>query len=158
MTELSYDHLIGRPFTGLGSSDCFKLMRDLYADCFGISIPDFARPVDWCSDKLDLIPKIAKRLGMTKITEWRLEELRPGDILCLAIGEVNANHLAAYVGDDTILHHLYGRASTAEHFRDIWRTRTAYVLRHPEIPDLRPRYPDLDLMEYLNARTSTPTE
>lgn len=154
---LKYTHLTGRPFTGIGKQDCFDLVAHFFRDNFGIEIPNYARPHDWSSDKLDLIGQLGPLAGFERIEEWKPKDLRPGDLLCIAIGEAKPNHLAIYVGDDTILHHLYGRMSDAAPFRDIWRTRTAYIYRHPEVPDLRPVYPDVDLKDILSARNAPPT-
>src|SRR3546814_13788378 len=85
------------------------------------------------------------------ITTWRAKDLRPGDVLCMAIGEGNPNHMALYVGEGEILHHLTNRLSTREPYRDFWRTLTCYVLRHPDVPDLRPVYPDTTIAELLRS-------
>lgn len=155
--SLKYEHLVGRPFTEIGGFDCLQLVTDFYRDNFGIIIPHFARPKDWLADKLDLINLVHEKAGFTKITDWRPDTLQPADLLCLAINEATANHLVIYLGDDKILHHLYGRFSKDEVFRDIWRTRTAYVLRHPSVPDLRPVYPDVQLEDMIRDRNAAPT-
>jgi cell wall-associated NlpC family hydrolase len=154
---LKYQHLVGREFTGIGRQDCFDLGIAFFRDNFDIVVPNFARPHDWQSDKLDLISKVAPLAGFDRIDEWKPKDLRPADVLCLAIGEAKPNHFAIYLGDDLILHHLFGRRSDTAPFRDIWRTRTAYVLRHPDVPDLRPVYPDVDLQDIINARNAPPT-
>lgn len=156
--NLKYDHLEGRPFTGIGNDDCLKLFRDFFKDNFDISIRDYARPHDWSSDKLDLMGRCYEREGFEKITDWKLKDLRPADVLCLAIGESNPNHFAVYVGDDVILHHLYGKMSRAEQMRDFWRNHTCYILRHRSVPDLRPVYPEVLLSDLIDARNNPPTE
>lgn len=154
--SLKYEHLLGRPFTGIGRDDCLKLFRDFYRDNFQISIRDYARPHDWSSDKLDLMRLCYEREGFDLITDWKIKDLRPADVLCVSIGEANPNHFSIYVGDNKIVHHLYGQLSREEPFRDFWRNHTGFVLRHPDVPDLRPTYPDVDLMELLRARNSPP--
>lgn len=153
---IKYEHLLNKPFTGIGRDDCFKLAIDFFKDNFNISIPNYARPVDWQSDKLDLMRLLPAHCGFEMICEWKPKDLRPGDVACVAVGESNPNHFAVYVGDDEIIHHLYGRYSTKEIFRDFWRKQTAFILRHPDVPDLRPTYPNLDLREFLNARNAPP--
>lgn len=152
---LEYEHLIDRPFLW-GTSDCLSLFRDFYKINFGIEITNYARPTNWSSDKLDLMRLCYEREGFDMITSWKPKDLRPGDVLCMAIGESNANHFAIYLGDDELLHHLYGRFSSKEVFRDFWRNSICYILRHPDVPDLRPVYPDIDLLEILNARNAAP--
>jgi cell wall-associated NlpC family hydrolase len=150
MTVL-YEHLVGRPFVW-GVTDCFTLFRDFYFDNFGIVIRDYARPNDWSSDKLDLMRLCYQREGFDMMTDWKPKDLRPGDVLCVTIGESNPNHFAIYAGDNMIVHHLYGRISSADIFRDFWRNMTGYVLRHPDAPDLSPVYPDTTIGELLRAR------
>ncbi len=150
---IRYDHLIHRPFIW-GKSDCLSLFRDFYRDNFGIEIRNYARPTDWSSDKLDLMRLCYEREGFEMVTDWKVKDLRPGDVLCMAIGEENANHFAIYAGDDKIVHHLYGRVSSEEVFRDFYRNTTCYLLRHPDVPDLRPVYPDVDIGSLIRARNA----
>jgi cell wall-associated NlpC family hydrolase len=157
LEDLKYDHLVDLPFIW-GAQDCLSLFRRFYADNFGISIRNYARPIDWSSDRLDLMGLCYEREGFEKITEWKAKDVRPGDVLCMSIGESNPNHFAIAVGNDWLVHHLSGRMSSKEVFRDFWRNHTSYILRHPDVPDLRPVYPDVDLMDLLNARKSAPTE
>ncbi|WOF44372.1 C40 family peptidase [Sphingopyxis indica] len=145
------DNYVGIPFL-MGVRDCLGLTRRYYAEAFGINITDYARPVDWESPVIDLIRACYEREGFEMVTKWREKDLRPGDLLCMSIGEGNANHLAIYLGGGEILHHLAGRRSSREPYRDFWRTLTCYVLRHPDVPDLRPVYPDTTIEELLRAR------
>jgi cell wall-associated NlpC family hydrolase len=156
--NLKYEHLEGIPFTGIGRDDCFRLSQRFFKDNFDIVLPDYARPVDWQADKLDLLRMLPEKCGFDTITDWKLSDLRPADALCVAIGESNPNHICLYLGDDKILHHLYGRFSRSEIYRDFWRDKTAFLLRHREVPDLRPVYPDVDIRTLLSARETPPAE
>ena len=151
---MKYEHLLGRPWNGIGRNDCLSLFRDLYKDNFNIEIADYARPHDWKSDRLDLIGLCYEREGFDKITDWKIKDIRPGDVLAMSIGERNPNHLAIYVGDSTIVHQKFGQLSNAEPLRDFWLHHTAYVLRHPDVPDLRPVYPDVNIMDLIRARNT----
>jgi cell wall-associated NlpC family hydrolase len=159
MTEddLKYHQLTGRAFTGIGNDDCFALSIQFFKDNFGIEITDYPRPNDWESDELNLIELLYEREGFDKITDWKAKDLRPGDVLCMAVGERNPNHLAIFVGNNTIVHHLYGRLSRTDDLRDFWLHQTCFILRHPDVPDLRPVYPDVDIMDLLRARNAPPT-
>lgn len=150
---LIYEDLVDQPFIW-GASDCLSLFRKFYKDNFGIEITNYARPTNWSSDKLDLMRLCYEREGFDLITDWKLKDLRPGDVLCMAIGEQNANHFAIYLGEGEIVHHLYGRRSTHEEFRGFYRNAMCYVLRHPDVPDLRPVYPDVDIRSLLDARNA----
>jgi cell wall-associated NlpC family hydrolase len=151
---LKYEHLQAIPFTGIGKRDCYALATDFFRDNFGIELTPYARPHDWEADKLDLFRNHYEAEGFDMITEWKPKDLRPADVLVMAIREANPNHCAIYLGDDTILHHLYGRMSSVEPLRGFYRNHTAFILRHKDVPDLRPVYPDVDYMELLRARNS----
>lgn len=148
---LRYDHLVGRGFLP-GVRDCFGIGRDLYRDNFGIEVTNYARPHDWSSDSVDLVRALHEEEGFQMITDWKVNDLRPADVLATAIGESNPNHLAYYVGDNTILHHVYGQLSKAEPYRDFWRSATCFILRHPDVPDLRPVRKNTDIGGLLRDR------
>jgi cell wall-associated NlpC family hydrolase len=154
---VEYKHLAGIPFTGIGKRDCYALVRDFMRDNFNVELTNFARPHDWSSDEIDLFENLHEVDGWVKHTDFRVKELRPGDVLAMSVGESNPNHLAVFVGDDTIVHHLYGKMSRYEPFAGFWRNHISYMLRHPAVPDLRPTYPDVDIMDLLRARNTTPT-
>lgn len=153
---LDYDDLIGKPFTGVGEQDCYALVRGFFKTNFDIDMEDFVRPNDWNSDDLNLIEDLYERTGFEKIPNWKPKDLRPGDILAMAIGERNPNHLAVYVGDSAIIHHLYGRLSSKVELRDFWFNSTCFLLRHPAVPDLRPVYPDVDILDIIRDRNTAP--
>lgn len=148
---LVWDNLVGVPFH-MGIDDCFALTRKFFAQNFDLHIKDYARPSDWDADKLNLIERFFELEGFEKLTNWKIKDLRPGDVLCMAISSSNPNHFAVYVGDNTLVHHIANRLSTEEPLRGFWRNMTCFVVRHPSIPDLRPAYPDAELTELLRAR------
>lgn len=153
---LQYDHLVDQDFV-FGTHDCLSLFRDFYKTNFNIHIRNYARPQNWSSDKLDLMRLCYEREGFDLISDWKLKDLRPGDVLCMAIGESNPNHFAIYIGEGEMIHHLAGRRSSKETLRDFWRSSTCYILRHPDVPDLRPVYPDVDLRSLIDARNNAAT-
>lgn len=151
---LKADHLAGIQFTGIGERDCFELVTDFFWDNFQIKIPVFARPHDWRANDNDIIRRCAPHSGFEMITSWRTSDLRPADVLAIMVGEANPNHLAIVLEDGKILHHLMGRMSNIEPLRDFWLNQTAFVLRHPDVPDLRPTYPDVEIRSLLRERNS----
>lgn len=148
---MKYDHLLGKPFR-MGEQDCYTLVRGFFADNFDIHLPNYARPTDWSSANLDLMRQYYARNGFVMHADWKRNDLRPGDVLAMAIGDSNANHFAIYVGDNTIIHHIFNRFSNEEVFRDFWRNCVCFMLRHPDVPDLTPVLPDTDLETLLRAR------
>lgn len=157
LEDLKAEHLQGIPFTGIGKRDCYELVRDFYRDNFNIELTPYARPHDWESDKLDLIRNHYEAEGFEMLTDWKIKDLRPADLLIMAVNESNPNHIAINLGDGRILHHLYGKRSRIEEFHGWWRNHVSFVVRHKDVPDLRPVYPDVDYMELLRARNSPPT-
>lgn len=146
--DIEYESLVGLPFVA-GKQDCFTLTRDFFRINFGIDIPNFSRPTDWDADRLNLIPKLYPLAGFEKVDTW---DLRPGDVLATAIGSSNPNHFVVYVGDNLLLQHKYMQLSSTETFRPAWKMVTCFVLRHPDVPDLTPVYPDISLEDLLRKR------
>jgi cell wall-associated NlpC family hydrolase len=149
LDDLEYENLLGKPWS-MNVDDCFTLVINFYKQNFDIDIPNIARPTDWDADELDLIRMTMPRTNFFIVDEN--EELRPGDLLCVAYNSKNPNHLVIYVGNNEIIHHRYGLLSAKELYRPAWRMITGYVLRHPDVPDLRPVLPDTTLEELLRAR------
>jgi cell wall-associated NlpC family hydrolase len=147
---LRYEHLQGIPYSL--ERDCYELGRDFFRDNFGIELTPYARPQDWSSDNHDLIRQLHEREGFQMLTDWKIADIRPADVFCLAIGQGNPNHFAIYLGDNKLLHHLRGRFSSVEVYRDVYRNSTSFILRHPDVPDLRPVLPDTTIASLLNDR------
>lgn len=151
---LEYEDLIGKPFTGIGRDDCFATVRAFYSHNFGIEIANYARPSDWKANDLDLLRSCYVNEGFNMITDWKVQDLRPADLLAVMLGEANPNHLAIYLGEGEMLHHLYGKFSRVDPMGGYWRNHTSFILRHPDVPDLRPIYPDTDIGTILRERNS----
>lgn len=148
--DLKYKNLLGFPWE-INNRDCFTLTQGFFDQNFGIKIPDVARPNNWNADRLDLIGKVYPRTGFQKVTDmW--DDLRPCDVLACSVQSSNPNHLAIYIGNNELLHHRLGVNSCVETLRPFWRMTTGYILRHPDVPDLRPTLPDGNIEDLLRAR------
>lgn len=141
-----------------GKQDCFSLARDLYKLNFGIEVRDYARPTNWSADIMNLILAGYKHEGFEQITNWKVGDLRPGDVMCLCVGESNPNHLGVYVGDNQFIHHLSGNLSTVAPLEGRWLHYTAFLLRHPGVPDLRPQLPSATIQDLLDDRYKIETD
>ena len=148
---MQYEHLIGRQFD-FGTHDCIDLVRCFYRDNFGIEIENIARPSGWDADKIDIIRLSYESQGFEMLPHWRVKNLRPGDLLAMAIRSGNPNHLAVYLGENEILHHRTGRMSEVEVLRDTYCHLTSFVLRHPAVPDYSVQQPDVKIEDLLRAR------
>jgi cell wall-associated NlpC family hydrolase len=150
---MKYEHLVGRQFM-LGTYDCFRMVQDIYKDNFGIIIKNYARPNNWDADRLDIIGPSYAQEGFELVPDWTLKTLRPGDVLAMAVGTSNPNHLAVNLGGNLIIHHKIGALSNTEVLREFWRDSTCYVGRHPDVPDLTPKGETVTLQEILDVRNS----
>jgi cell wall-associated NlpC family hydrolase len=148
---IEYENLVGRQFAW-GSTDCIGLLRDFFAQNFAITIRDYARPTNWDADELDLIRTIYPLEGFDLVPRWRVKDLHPGDVLAMSLRSGNPNHFAVFVGENKIVHHRYLRMSEVEILREAYIQSTSFVLRHPQVPDMRDKYPDVTLEELLSAR------
>jgi cell wall-associated NlpC family hydrolase len=128
---MSYDHLLGLPFTH-GSQDCFGLVRRFYADSFGLKLDDFARPDNWWDQGLNLYMDNFSSQGF-ELIHVHPREIQIGDAFLMAVRSRVPNHAAVYVGDGQILHHVYGRFSATENYAGLWQKVTCAHLRHPAV-------------------------
>lgn len=149
--DIQYENLLGVPFD-FGNSDCIDFVIRLYKQNFDINITNYARPNDWNADHIDIIGLSYEREGFEKVEGWTLKNLHPGDLLAMAIGTSKANHLAVYVGGNTIAHHKVGSLSSSEVLRDFWRNSICYVLRHPDVPYEETVQPVINIQELIDAR------
>lgn len=144
---LKYEHLLGRPFVH-GSQDCYGLIRDFYRDNFGLTLTNYARPTDWWWNGLDLYRKYFAAEGFRSI-DVPLNEVRPADLFLVALDAEIPNHAAIYLGDGKILHHRYGKLSQVHPYSGAMRNRTTGIIRHKDVPDLRPPLEPFDIMQRL---------
>lgn len=148
---LKVEHLVGRPYIH-GVDHCYKLVRDFYLDNFGIVMGNWAMPSDWKADELNLIEMIYEREGFFKVEDWSIKNLHPGDLLCMAVRSSNPNHFAINIGGNEVLHHPLAQMSTIVPLRDYFRMSTCFVLRHLDVPDLRPVGEVKTIQELVDAR------
>lgn len=122
--------LQGRSYE-VGRWDCWGTVAAFYDQAFDIQLPNFARPLYFWDDGLDLINEGYQRAGF-EVTDVPLARLAVGDVLVMAVGHRVANHCAVYVGQGQILHHLCERLSILEPLKVGWKTRTLWVGRRPD--------------------------
>lgn len=123
--------LIGREFTH-GVLDCYTLVRDWYRLEHGIQLPDFPRADLWWERGEDLYLANFATAGFVEVPGG-LADLQPGDGLLMQVLSRQVNHAAIYLGDNVILHHLYGRLSGRDVFGGYWARHTRKVVRHRDL-------------------------
>lgn len=126
---LHYEHLVGVPFDH-GVHDCYSLARSFFFDNFEIQLTNYARPDDWELQGMDLYNENFAREGF-EVVDISIKELRPADVLLMALRSQVANHCAIYVGNGNIVHHMFGKFSCVERFRH--HNSTTHMLRHKKV-------------------------
>lgn len=118
--------LIGRIFKH-GVVDCFTLIRDYYKQVRSVRLPDFDRVDEWWNKGYNLYVDNYEKAGFRKLAES--EHIQVGDVLLMNIASDTINHGAIYIGNNEIMHHLYGRISCKEVYTGYYRDRTGLRLR-----------------------------
>lgn len=158
---LNYENLIGVPYVD-GSQDCYGLLRKYYAQVYGLQLRNYARPIDFAFH-LDLIVDNFRREGF-EICETSLDQLQLGDGLLFCLNRAKyVNHVAAFVGNGWMLHHLYNKESNKDALTPAWRQRVVSVVRHNDVVDqnklLHSKVGLMDFLpEHLRARYATSAE
>lgn len=118
--------LIGRPFCK-GSLDCYALVRDYFHEELKIDLPDYERPEVWAEVGRSILLENFEGCGFKEID---ISELQPNDCFLMQVAASVPNHCAVYVGDNQILHHVFGRLSGRDVFGEFWRKHTVKCLRY----------------------------
>jgi cell wall-associated NlpC family hydrolase len=108
--ELPTAPLEGRPFRH-GVHDCASLVRDWYRlNRPQYELPNFPRgPMWWAEPGANFLTQMSQTVPHDAVDPNHLQE---GDVVIMAIGPWGVpNHLAVYLGNGLILHHLTRRTS-----------------------------------------------
>jgi proteasome lid subunit RPN8/RPN11 len=121
-----WEKLVGLPWQW-GKYDCFTIVRDYFALCHGIEIPEYERPDPFPPD-YNFYEIHSEDVGFHIVD--RPPKL--DDVISLHIGTRYENHLAIVLGDQ-ILHHSKGSYSQKQDFTNAWRIRVKHVYRHRDL-------------------------
>jgi proteasome lid subunit RPN8/RPN11 len=119
--------LIGRQWIW-GISDCWTLARDWYEQTWGLELPDWNRPIT--PEQFQHSPifdECWQEAGFISVSD---EHFEVGDAILMKLGQVGLDHVAVYVGDGMILHHINRRLSSRDLYGGYYQKQTGRVLRH----------------------------
>lgn len=119
--------LLGRKFVH-GIFDCYSLIRDYYKQERGIELMDFERRNEWWLHGDNLYMENFKRAGFEELRHD--QQIEEGDGILMQLGSPVINHAAIYIGDNKIIHHLFGRLSSRDVYGGYWQKATVKVVRY----------------------------
>jgi cell wall-associated NlpC family hydrolase len=107
LDESVTESIEGREFIH-GVNDCYSIIRDWYKLNKGITLPNFARGIEWWYAGKDLYDENFKAAGFEEI---ELAKATVGDCVMMKAASNVTNHCAVIVGPNQILHHMFNRLS-----------------------------------------------
>lgn len=125
--------LLNKPYKD-GKDDCYGLARQYYQQEYGLTLRNYARPIGFDHEGLDLLMGNFIKEGFCSLPVSGISYLEKGDGLLFSIlGSKTVNHVGVYVGSGYFIHHLYEKMSKCESLDQRWYQRIALVVRHPEV-------------------------
>ena len=123
--------LIGRNFV-FGVHDCWSLITDWYEENKNIKInyTKYTKRPQTLKQflKNPLFVKILPKLGFKELKNK--EDIEIGDVLIMESVKDTLGHAALYIGDQTILHHSWGKLSCREQYDLNYQQATKKVYRY----------------------------
>lgn len=107
-------------------TDCFTLARDFYYQEYGEDLGSHPRPSDWQTWNCGYIEQTYSSLGFSVVPLGVKRER--GDVVLLALGSVQANHIGVVTGEDSFIHHLHKRKSCTDRLSK-WDRQIVKTLR-----------------------------
>ena len=95
-----------RPFVH-GVTDCYALIRDYYAETYGIELIEVPRAWEWWRTGGDLYQQQFAAAGFERITH---EQAQPGDVWLMQLRSPVPNHGGILLDHGRALHHPMARA------------------------------------------------
>ena len=102
--------LEGRHFIS-GVFDCYSMVRDFYKKKLKVKLNDFPRDCTWWKNGENLILENFENENFFEVSP---NKAKKNDVFIFTIGGGVANHLAIFLGDGKIIHHLKDKVSCME--------------------------------------------
>lgn len=133
---LDLNDILNKPYKD-GCHDCYGLARQYYAKEYGLALRNYARPIGFDHEGLDLLRDNFDKEGFELIKTQSVSSLEKGDGLLFSIaGSKTINHVGVYIGSGYFVHHLYQKMSKCESLDTRWYNRIVAAVRHPDITEL----------------------
>lgn len=120
--------LVGRPYV-FGTFDCWSLVVDYLKREHQIELSnDYPRIESfWRKSESNFFDNCFQNEGLVEVSGEPID----GDVFMFQTdASGHANHVAVYVGDGKILHHVTGRLSVIDVYGGYWKKHTIRHLRH----------------------------
>lgn len=124
--------LAGRRWV-LGHADCWSLIIDYYRMEYGIALKDYSVDREWWGDgKENLYDDNWQAEGFVEIDA---SSMLAGDMIMMRVQAPVTNHAAIYLGENIMVHHMFGNLSARVPYGKYYRDRTVRVVRRKELID-----------------------
>lgn len=120
--------LVGRQHVW-GVMDCWTIVRDWYKRERSIDLMNVPRSKNFWKAGENPLGNNWRAAGFRRLDED--EELEIGDVILMQSGDSDVpNHVALYLGEDEIIHHMEGRLSSRDVYGGWYRKHTVMVVRY----------------------------
>ena len=124
--------LEGRHFCHGTDWDCYGLIRDYYDRVLNIKLSRYDHDRFWWETGENMYMDNFENEGFYKVTDGTLKE---HDLIIMQIRSSVPNHGSIYLGNNLILHHMFGKLSRKDVYGGYWEEKTVAVLRHKLLGD-----------------------
>lgn len=119
--------LVGREWC-YGTLDCYSLARDWYKEEMQLELSDYERKGEWWNKGLNTFVENFTNEDFYAVNAE--SEPQWGDALLMQLQAPVPSHVAVYLGEDIILHHMRDRLSSRDVLSGYYRKNTTHILRH----------------------------
>lgn len=121
--------LEGRPFCHGTDLDCYGLVRDYYQQKLQVNLSRYDHDTYWWEqdEGTSFYEDYYEKEGFYKIP---MSDLKRHDLIIMQIRAKKPNHAGIYLGNNQMLHHMFGKPSQRVVYGGYWAEHTVFCLRH----------------------------